>query len=88
MRLGECSRRAQTLARLLRASRETTLIAARLLPADMTRDQVREINAMTHIENELIDEACQRVIDYLKALCICLICTTDHGGCRVITVDV
>ena len=37
------------------------------VPADMTADQVREINAMTHIENELIDEACQRVIDYLKS---------------------
>ncbi len=28
----------------------------------MTHDQVREINAMTHVENELIDEACGRVL--------------------------
>ncbi|MBL6692083.1 MAG: sulfatase, partial [Pseudomonadales bacterium] len=30
-------------------------------PCDMTADQVREINAMNHIENELIDEACGEV---------------------------
>ena len=49
----------------------------------MTADQVREINAMTHIENELIDEACQRVIDYLKARDLYdhtdIFFTTDHG---------
>ncbi len=33
------------------------------VPAQMTHDQVREINAMTHIENELIDEACGRVLE-------------------------
>jgi arylsulfatase A-like enzyme len=33
------------------------------IPAAMQADQIREINAMTHIENELIDEACGRVID-------------------------
>ena len=53
------------------------------VPADMTPDQVREINAMTHIENELIDEACQRVIDYLKAHDMYdhtdIFFTTDHG---------
>jgi arylsulfatase A-like enzyme len=32
------------------------------VPAQMTHDQVREINAMCHIENELIDEACGRVL--------------------------
>jgi arylsulfatase A-like enzyme len=32
------------------------------VPCQMTHDQVREINAMTHIENELIDEACGRVL--------------------------
>jgi len=37
------------------------------VPADMTPDQLREINAMTHIENELIDEACQRVFNYLES---------------------
>ena len=53
------------------------------VPADMTADQVREINAMTHIENELIDEACQRVIDHLKAQNLYeqtdIFFTTDHG---------
>jgi arylsulfatase A-like enzyme len=33
------------------------------VPAEMTADQIREVNAMTHIENELIDEACGRVLD-------------------------
>ena len=28
----------------------------------MTEDQVREINAMMHVENELIDQACGRVL--------------------------
>jgi arylsulfatase A-like enzyme len=32
------------------------------VPFEMTDDQVREINAMVHIENELIDEACGRVL--------------------------
>ncbi|MEX2393593.1 MAG: sulfatase-like hydrolase/transferase, partial [Actinomycetota bacterium] len=33
------------------------------VPHEMTHDQVREINAMVHIENELIDEASGRVLD-------------------------
>ena len=53
------------------------------LPAAMTADQVREINAMTHIENELIDEACQRVFDHLAAsgrlAHTDIFFTTDHG---------
>jgi len=32
------------------------------VPAQLTPDQIREVNAMTHIENELIDEACGRVL--------------------------
>jgi arylsulfatase A-like enzyme len=32
------------------------------VPSRMTHDQVREINAMVHIQNELIDEACGRVL--------------------------
>ncbi|MEM7219532.1 MAG: sulfatase-like hydrolase/transferase [Pseudomonadota bacterium] len=52
-------------------------------PADMTPDQVREINAMTHIENELIDEACGRVIDWLERqgwlADTDIFFTTDHG---------
>lgn len=53
------------------------------VPANMTANQVREINAMTHIENELIDEACQRVFDSLEAQGQLqntdIIFTTDHG---------
>lgn len=53
------------------------------VPAEMTPDQVREINAMTHIENELIDEACQRVFDFLalrgQLENTDIIFTTDHG---------
>ncbi|MEM8767270.1 MAG: sulfatase-like hydrolase/transferase [Pseudomonadota bacterium] len=53
------------------------------VPAAMSADQVREINAMTHIENELIDEACQRVFNYLAAADRLadtdIIFTTDHG---------
>ena len=53
------------------------------IPQEMTADQVREINAMTHIENELIDEACGRVIDWLKKKGwdknTDIIFTTDHG---------
>lgn len=53
------------------------------VPADMTADQLREINAMTHIENELIDEACQRVLEHLAAQGRLentdVFFTTDHG---------
>ncbi len=35
-------------------------------PASMTHDQVREMNAMIHVENELIDDACGRVMDWLR----------------------
>ena len=52
-------------------------------PADLTADQVREINAMNHIENELIDAACGRVIDHLTARGWLndtdILFTTDHG---------
>jgi arylsulfatase A-like enzyme len=41
----------------------------RFVPAEMTADQVREVNAMAHIENELIDEACAAVLK----------CVTDRG---------
>lgn len=33
------------------------------VPARLTPDQIREINALTHVENELIDEACGRVLE-------------------------
>ena len=52
-------------------------------PCDMTPDQIREINAYTHIENELIDDACAQVFDYLKGRGweaeTDIIFTTDHG---------
>jgi arylsulfatase A-like enzyme len=53
------------------------------VPADMTADQVREINAYTHIENELIDEACGEVFEFLKDKDAWnntdIFFTTDHG---------
>lgn len=53
------------------------------VPADMTADQVREINAMTHIENELIDEAVGDVIGFLHSKQWLrntdIFFTTDHG---------
>lgn len=52
-------------------------------PRDMTADQIREINAMTHIENELIDEACAEVFDLLAQHAWLgntdIFFTTDHG---------
>ncbi len=52
-------------------------------PCDLTADQVREINAMIHIENELIDEACGRVLDCVQrhgwGADTDVIFTTDHG---------
>jgi arylsulfatase A-like enzyme len=52
-------------------------------PCDLTPDQIREINAYNHIENELIDEACGRVLDYVQARGweneTDVIFTTDHG---------
>jgi arylsulfatase A-like enzyme len=53
------------------------------VPAKMTQDQVREINALTHVENELIDEACGRVISYVAERGwdndTDIFFTTDHG---------
>ena len=52
-------------------------------PCDLTPDQVREIDAMNHIENELIDEACGRVLAFLAAEGQLdntdVFFTTDHG---------
>jgi arylsulfatase A-like enzyme len=52
-------------------------------PCDMTPDQIREINAYTHIENELIDEACADVFAYLQQrgwdADTDILFTTDHG---------
>lgn len=53
------------------------------VPSTLTPDQIREINAMTHIENELIDEACGRVLNYLRERnwldTTDVFFTTDHG---------
>jgi len=52
-------------------------------PCDLTPDHVREIDAMNHIENELIDEACARVLAHLTtrgwADDTDVVFTTDHG---------
>jgi arylsulfatase A-like enzyme len=52
-------------------------------PCDLTPDQVREIDAINHIENELIDEACARVLHYIDQRGwgndTDVIFTTDHG---------
>ena len=56
---------------------------AGFVPAQMTHDQVREINAFTHVENELIDEAIGRVLSRIEARGwgndTDVIFTTDHG---------
>jgi arylsulfatase A-like enzyme len=55
----------------------------RFVPAAMTHDQIREVNAMTHIENELVDEACERVLSHVAAkgwgAHTDVLYTTDHG---------
>jgi arylsulfatase A-like enzyme len=53
------------------------------VPCRMTDDQVREVNALTHVENELIDEALGRVLARIAARGwepdTDVIFTTDHG---------
>ena len=50
---------------------------------DMTADQVQEINAFTHVENELIDEAVAKVMAYIEKRGwgddVDVVFTTDHG---------
>jgi len=52
-------------------------------PAALEPDQLREIDALTHVENELIDEACGRVLAALDAKGVLdetdVFFTTDHG---------
>jgi len=56
---------------------------ARWIPNTLTDDQVREVNALTHIENELIDEAIGRVIAHVErrgwANDTDILYSTDHG---------
>jgi arylsulfatase A-like enzyme len=53
------------------------------VPATMSHDQVREVNALTHIENELIDEAVGRLLAYVEGRGwgddTDVVFTTDHG---------
>ena len=53
------------------------------VPAKLSADAIREVNAKVHAENELIDEAVGLVVDYLKArgwdADTDIIYTTDHG---------
>jgi arylsulfatase A-like enzyme len=53
------------------------------VPAMLTHDQVREVNALVHVENELIDEACGRVLARVAARGwepeTDVFFTTDHG---------
>jgi arylsulfatase A-like enzyme len=52
-------------------------------PGRLTHDQVREVNAMIHVENELIDDACARVFADLCARGLDadtdIFYTSDHG---------
>ncbi|MBT6427097.1 MAG: sulfatase-like hydrolase/transferase, partial [Rhodospirillaceae bacterium] len=58
-------------------------VPADLVPAHLTADQIREVNAMAHISNELIDEAVGRVMDHIQARGwgdeTDVFYTTDHG---------
>ena len=53
------------------------------VPAETTADQIREVNAIVHAENELIDEAIGRVLAYLAERGwdqdTDIFYTTDHG---------
>jgi arylsulfatase A-like enzyme len=52
-------------------------------PGSLTHDQIREINAKTHVMNELIDEACSRVLKTVETRGWLddtdVFFTTDHG---------
>ncbi len=55
----------------------------RFCPATLTDDQIREINALAHVMNELIDEAVGRVLDAVDrrgwTADTDIFFTTDHG---------
>jgi len=56
---------------------------AKWVPATLTPDQIREVNAYAHVENELIDEAIGRVLAHIEAKGwgndVDIVFTTDHG---------
>jgi len=53
------------------------------VPARLTHDQVREVNAMIHVENELIDDAVGKILDWLRERSLDAVTdvfyTSDHG---------
>jgi arylsulfatase A-like enzyme len=53
------------------------------VPSKLTHDQIREVNALVHVENELIDEACGRVLRRIAErgweADTDVFFTTDHG---------
>lgn len=58
-------------------------VPPRFRPCDLTPDQIREVDAATHVENELIDEAIGRVLARIAergwAERTDVLYTTDHG---------
>ena len=56
---------------------------SRFVPSQMAEDQLREITALIHVENELVDEALGRVLDHLDARGWAsdtdVFFTSDHG---------
>ena len=58
-------------------------VPAGFVPARLTPDQIREVNAMVHVENELIDDAVGRVLRHIEArgwnADTDIFYTTDHG---------
>jgi arylsulfatase A-like enzyme len=56
---------------------------AGFVPSRLTHDQIREVNAKVHVMNELIDEACGRVLATVVARGWAddtdVVFTTDHG---------
>jgi arylsulfatase A-like enzyme len=56
---------------------------AAFVPSRLTADQIREVNAKVHVMNELIDEACGRVLATVAARGELehtdVVFTTDHG---------
>ena len=56
---------------------------ASFVPSQLTHEQIREVNAKTHVMNELIDEACGRVLQVIAQrgwlAATDVIFTTDHG---------
>ncbi len=56
---------------------------ADFVPADLTDDQIREINAVCHAKNEILDEAYGRVLEHIEGRGwgddTDVIVTTDHG---------